>query len=254
MNAENPAQAEALKVTIIVTIRDRFSMSLEALDSIVANTDQPFKLIYIDGGSPRSVSREIAKACQARGFTHLRLERYLSPNEARNIGQKAATTPYVVFLENDVIVAKDWLAALIQCADETGAEVVAPLTCQKLPVHTEIHHAGGTIAADLQAFLRQDPKDRRIQESQSFQRMKVADVVLERGETQCCEFHCVLVRKDTFTRFGDLDEGFVTTKEHLDFCLTVWSQGGRVMLEPRSVVTVQLPGRARPVRFSDLAY
>lgn len=253
MTSETVATAEAVSTTIVVTTRDRFSMSMEALDSLVAHADQDFELLYIDAGSPRAVSREIGKACLANGFKHMRFERFLSPNEARNIGQKAATTPYVVFLENDVIVAKDWLKALIQCADETGADVVAPLTCQKLPVHSEIHHAGGTIVADVKTFLSQDHKDRRIQESQGFQRMKVVDVTLERSETQCCEFHCVLVRKDTFARLGDLDEG-LTTKEHLDFCLTVWSKGGRVVLEPRSVVTVLLPSRARPVRLSDLAY
>ena len=57
-----------------------------------------------------------------------------------------AETEYVVFVDNDVLYTEGWLDRLVACADETGAEVVAPLTCQGLPAHTEIHHAGGDYA------------------------------------------------------------------------------------------------------------
>lgn len=242
------------KVTVIVTPRERFGVAIESLESIVAHTRGSFELIYIDAGSPDDVSARISEICGRNGFRHMRDTRFLSPNQARNIGWKAATTPYVLFVDNDVVASEGWLDALVACADETGAEVVAPLTCQKLPLHSEIHQAGGRFTDDLATFFDLPPAERRIAEEHVLQGRKVADVVLTRGETQCCEFHCALVRRDTLTRLGGLDEKLLATKEHIDFCMTVWRSGGKVVFEPTSIVTYLFPDRSRPIERRDWAF
>ena len=66
-----------------------------------------------------------------------------------------------------------------------------------------------------------------------------------------CGFHCVLVRRDVFDRFGHLDEKLLSTKEHIDFSMTVRNAGGKVMFEPASVITYVFPCRARPLNFED---
>ena len=248
-NPGQPAQA-----TIVVTPRERFGVAEESLRSIIEHTPAPFDLIYLDGGGPARIAATIEALCQARGFRYLRHEHFLSPNQARNIGQRLAETEYVIFVDNDVVVSDGWLTALIACAAETNADVVAPLTCQRLPVHSEIHQAGGEIAADLWAFLKAAPEDRRLTDIHLRQGENVKDVELRRGETQCCEFHCALVRKAAFERFGELDENLLATKEHIDFCMTVWAKGGRVMFEPKSVVTYLFPSRARPLTREDWPY
>jgi hypothetical protein len=73
-------------------------------------------------------------------------------------------------------------------------------------------------------------------------------------DTQCCEFHCVLVRRDVFDRIGYLDEEMLATKEHVDFCMGVLAAGGRVLLEPRAVVTYLFPCRARPMTPEDTPF
>ena len=245
---------ESPLVTLIVTPRERFSVCVDSLNSIVSHTVYPHRLIYIDGGTPTHLSSEIAQVCETAGYEHVRMNRFLSPNEARNIGVRMATTDYVVFVDNDVIVSEGWLGALIDCAAETRADVVAPLTCQKLPLHTEIHQAGGLFADDHRKFFSLPPSERRITDIHVAQGQKVAETPLERGEAQCCEFHCALVRRDSFERFGMLDEKLLATKEHIDFCMTVWSQGGLVMFEPKSVVTYLFPSRDRPLQAFDRRY
>lgn len=240
--------------TIIVTPRERFGVAVESLQSVVDHTSTPYRLIYIDAGSPLGIAAELERLCAAHGFSYIRTADYLSPNAARNLGQRRATTRHVVFLDNDVIVSDGWLDALVRCAEETGAEVVAPLTCQKEPLHTEIHQAGGEFAVDHRAFLAAAPEDRRITDIHVLQGHKLGEVELRRSETQCCEFHCALVRRDVFERYGDLDEKLLATKEHIDFCMTVWAGGGRVMLEPSSIVTYLFPGRERPLTRADWAY
>lgn len=239
------------KVTIIITPRDRFGVALQSFRSVIEHTEGPYKLVYVDAGGPPDLGAELKKICADNGFRYIGLPEILNPNEARNIGIHVARTPYIVFLNNDVVVSPGWLPPLLACAEETGADVVAPLTCQKLPLHQEIHQAGGMFAADVKAFLAARPEDRRLKEVELLQGKKVRDVALQRGETQCCEFHCALVRRDVFERFGELDEK-LATKEHIDFCLTVWKGGGRVLFEPTSIVTFL--GHAGAIEPRDLRF
>jgi len=236
-----PTASTEPRVTLIVTPRERWGMALQSLESIYAARAIPFNLVYVDGGSPSAVSDQIAEQAKLRGFRHLKLSRYLLPNEARNLGLHECTTPYVVFIDNDVIVSDNWLDWLVRCADETGAEVVAPLTCQGYPFHKEIHQAGGAFAADPVAFFQTPPGERLLLDEMHLQGVKVDSVSREltRKETQVCEFHCVLVRRLIFDRIGPLDE-MLNTRDHLDFCLSVKSVGGKVMLEPKSIITYPL--------------
>lgn len=244
------------RATIIVTQRERFGMTEESLESLYAHTAAPFELIYVDGRSPRHIRDYLAKEAQRRGFTHIRKEQYLTPNQARNIGRAAAKTDYVVFVDNDVIYTDGWLDALVACADETGAGIVAPLTCHALPAHETIHHAGGdyTDPDRIDDFFAPPPSQgRAFVEIMHGHNDKRADWDgrLNRAQTGFCEFHCVLARRSLFDEIGPLDEGMLSTKEHIDFSMSARAAGHSVWFEPASVVTYVFPSRARPLEPSD---
>lgn len=238
-------------VTIVITPRERFGEAIRSLECVLRETPEPHELIYVSGRSPRPVLDAIDAMAGRHGFSHIRIDRLLSPNEARNIGAREANGDAIVFLDNDVFCAPGWLPPLLVCAAETGADVVAPLTCHGAPLHTVVHQAGGDFATDPAAFFATPSGDREITEVMHHQNLKVADVRLERSETQMCEFHAVLVRRSAFERYGPLDEEIMATKEHLDFCMTVISAGGKVMFEPRSVVTYLFPSRHSPITPAD---
>jgi GT2 family glycosyltransferase len=250
--AAAPAAAEP-QVTIIVVPRERFGVSEESLASIYANTAPPFALVYVNGRAPAELTRQLDEEAARRRFRHVKVDRFLSPNEARNIGLAHATTRYVVFIDNDVVCAPGWLDALVACAEETGADVVTPLTCHGSPAHSTVHQAGGEFAPDPRAFFAQPHGERKMVEVMHLQGAKVADVraQLSRSQTQCCEFHCVLVRRSIFDRIGPLDEGMLATKEHIDFCMSVIQAGGTVWLEPASLVTYFFPTRQRAIVMRD---
>ena len=130
-------------ITLIVVPRERFSYAQKSLDSLYDHTQIPFKLVYVDGKSPRGLRRSLEQQSIEKGFKLIRTEQYLYPNQARNIGLQYADTKYVAFVDNDVIVSPGWLRSLVQCAEETDAAIVGPLMCQHEPVHQEIHFAGG---------------------------------------------------------------------------------------------------------------
>ena len=247
---------ERPQVTIIVTPRERFGVARQSLDNIYESTPEPFDLIYVDARSPADLSSWIGEQAQKRGFTHVKLDHFVSPNEARNIGIKLSKTPYVVFYDNDVIATPGWLPPLIQCAEEEGAGVVAPLICEGNPLHKRIHQAGGYFTKDVTAFFDTPKGDRDLIDEMLLQGddLEAARSDLRRQPTQNCEFHCVLARRDLFEKIGLLDEDLLATKEHLDFCMSVAQAGEKVMFEPSSVVTYLFPNRHNPMTREDWPY
>ncbi|MGI8934889.1 MAG: glycosyltransferase family 2 protein, partial [Phormidesmis sp.] len=131
--AQKPSDSSSLEqpsVTIVIVPRERFSCTQQSLESVLAHTQFPYRLIYVDGNSPAPVRDYLRQQAIAHDFQIVRTEYYPYPNHARNLGLSKAKTEYVVFLDNDVIVSPNWLTALVECAKTTGATVVGPLMCQ----------------------------------------------------------------------------------------------------------------------------
>lgn len=239
------------EVTLVVVPRERFSYTRECLESIYNHTSYPFDLIYIDGNSPEKTQKYLGKAAQEKQFKLIRTEQYLSPNQARNIGLQQVKTKYVVFVDNDIHVAPGWLEKLVQCAEETKATVVSPLVCIGKELHSKIHLAGGEARIFLE--VQNDQKRRKVHEKHYFVNRPVVEVKdrLQRRECEFAEFHCMLVRRDIFERVGLLDEQLLSTREHIDFSITVNNAGGKIYCEPDSVATY-VPDSG--FEWSDLTY
>ena len=224
-------------MTIVVVPRERFNLTRECLESLHAHTSMPFRLVWVDGGSPPRVATYLREQARARGFDLVRTDYYLSPNRARNIGLDRVTTRYVVFMDNDVVVAPGWLEPLVRCADETGAAVVGPLNCEGPPLHEIIHFAGGECA------IRQERVHGRIERhvvdtiDRQGQRLAEVRQQLQRQRTSVAEFHCLMARTEIFGRIGPFDEEMLTVRENLDFCLSVAEAGGTIYIEPASIIT-----------------
>lgn len=171
MNEQN---IDSPNVTIVVVPRERFSCTQESLESILKFTTIPYELVYVDGGSPVHIRKYIEDQAKINHFEVIRKNFYLSPNQARNIGLREVKTKYLVFYDNDVVVTKGWLKAMVDCADQTNAEVVTPLTCQKLPIHEEIHCTGGV--ADIREKEVDGVKKRFFVDQIHNQGKKVKDI------------------------------------------------------------------------------
>ncbi|PYM60735.1 MAG: glycosyltransferase [Candidatus Rokuibacteriota bacterium] len=234
-------------VTIVVVPRERFSVTRRALEALYASTPRPFRLVYVDGGSPPRIRRYLAAEARSRGFELVRTERHLVPNEARNIGLRRVRTRYVVFIDNDAIPAPGWLERMVECAEETGAWVVGPLYLVGEPDRQEIHMAAGD------AGIEERPEGRRFFERHRFTGKRLDEVREHLARTPCgqVEFHCMLVRATAFERLGPLDEAMMNMAEHSDLCLLVRHAGGEVYFEPTATVTYITSGR---FRWSDYRY
>ncbi|MEM8809514.1 MAG: glycosyltransferase [Cyanobacteria bacterium P01_G01_bin.38] len=241
-----PSIVNQAKVTLVVGPRERFSYTQECLESIYQDTDYPFDLVFVDVCSPKPIQRYITEKAQEKSFKVIRTDRYISPNQARNVGLRhvlsETDSQYVVFIENDVIVKKGWLTKLVQCAEETNAAVVGPLTCIGQPFHQVIHNAGGR--SYIKTDVKRGQTRRLIKQSAYLTGTAIASVPEQIKRTQCdyVEFHCMLARTAIFEKTGLLDEGMMATREHIDFCFMVTEAGGTVYSEREAVVTTDTLG------------
>lgn len=238
-------------ITIIVSPRECFSYAKESLDSIYKHTNIPFELVYIDAGSPKSVQKYLVRAAAKYGFTLIRSDRFLTPNQSRNLGLTQITTDYVVFVDNDIHVANGWLTHLWQCAQDTDAAVVCPLTCVGKSLHDRIHLAGG----ETRIFM--DVKGQQIRRRLYEKRFLVnrsATAIKHQLYRRACEFaelNCIMVKRNVFEKIGYLDEKLLGSQDDMDFCLNVNRIGEQIFCETSAVVT-HVP--QVPSCWSDLTY
>lgn len=224
------------KVTLIVVPRERFSYTKKSLENIYQNTNLPFNLIYVDVNSPPEIKRYLEMQAQEKNFHLIRVNHFLTPNQARNLALTYVDSEYVVFIDNDVLVKLDWLEALVNCADETGAWIVGPL-CLEGDDFAKVHMAGGTYE------FKQRGSERWMLMRRPYFRTPLSKVRTEfkRQPTQAIEFHCVLVRMEVFKELGLLDEQVMGMGQEDDLCLTVLQFDKPIYFEPASVITYVPP-------------
>jgi GT2 family glycosyltransferase len=235
------------QVTIVVVPRERFSQTQRSLEDLYEHTTLPFHLIYVDAGAPPRIQRYLEEAARQKNFELIRVDRYLSPNQARNLAQRQVKTKYVVFLDNDTRLTPFWLEKLVNCAEETGAWVVGPLYLIGELSRQTIHMAGGV------AHTGEQDGERIFYDEHLLVDTSLADVrdALQRRACDYVEFHCALVKNEVFERLGPLDEQLLSVHEHIDLGLNVKRAGGLVYIEPGAVITFIPPP---PCDWRDLPY
>jgi GT2 family glycosyltransferase len=238
------------KVSIIVVPRERFSCTQTSLESLFANTSEPYDLTYIDAGSPKDVSDYLQTMSETYSFRLIRVDKYLPPNTARNTGLRhAPASDYTVFLDNDVIFKPGWLGSLLATAQHTGAAAVAPLTFED--EHFEIvHQWSGKFN-----FNNTENGLQVMTEYRPYAHKKIAQVENSISErpTQLTEFHCLLVRTDVFQQIGMLDERLLSMAEESDFCLSLLRHGYTIYSQPKSHVAY-LPPSPNSLTRTDLPF
>ena len=228
-------------VTIAFVFRERISQTIDCLEHLIANTDYPHRLICVDSGSPQQIAEDMKRLSVKHGFTLVRSDEQLTPNEARNIALEMVETPYVLFIDNDVLVGKNWLEPLIKCAEETGAWLVGPLYLESFRNKTRIHMVGGEVRN------RDEAGNPIFYERHHLQKKELEGLELSRTKTQLIEFHTVLMNMDAYRRLGPLDSNLLERSEHADLSLQVAGVGKEIYIEPASVITYVIPDRLNPI-------
>lgn len=222
---------ETPRVTIVMTARERHTLTLGAIDSIASNTATPYRFIYLDIQSPDWLRAQLENRPE---LNVVRFDTPLWPQQARASIAGSIETDYVVFIDNDVQVEPGWLDALVACADDTGAGIVGPLylwgdgtTPQKIHMAggklDERHEENGRVLDEFHQLINETPE-------------AVADE-LYRRPCDFVEYHCMLIRTALVQDGKLLDPDIYCVHEHIDTALAVKQLGYEVYLEPSARVT-----------------
>ena len=232
--------------TIVLVPREAFAGTVASVTNVCGHRENGARMLVVDAGSPPRVQHELERLAELHDFDLLRVGRYLTPNQARNLAMRHVTTALAVFIDNDVQVTPGWLVALERCAVETGAAVVAPTIVTAERGCSVVHHMGG------RARVTDQDGARILENFQRRQGRTPTEVAtLTRSTTEEAEFHCMLVDCGWFRKVGGLDEELLSLFEHTDFCMHVREAGGSVWFEPEAVVSY---GRPRFIDRRDRAF
>jgi GT2 family glycosyltransferase len=220
-------------VTLIVTQRERMSLTERSLESVLSDHTEPFSLIYVDGGAHERVHRYLERrVAEVRGLL-IRRPDWLWPNVARNLALPHVETEYVVFIDNDVVIEPGWLARLVASADQACAALVGPLYLwSDGTAEPRIHMAGGTLTTVETASGRALHERHDLINAAPSERAKLA-----RRTCDFLEYHCMLARTNFLRRVGGLSEDVVCVHEHIDVALEAKAVGLPVIFEPAAAVT-----------------
>jgi GT2 family glycosyltransferase len=228
-----------MSITVGFLPRERFSLAHESLQCLLDCTSFPFHLVIVDCNIPDKYKQQMTKVL--RGFKDvrfLRYENYLLPNQSRNRLIDHTSDEYLCFIENDILVEKDWLSHLLSVCEETTARVAAPHIMEgREPLgpahfdwrHYQIREIPGPDGNQIQILPRTSWEDYKGDQ-------------FKRRQELFIESHCMLFHRKVFDAFGYFDEEH-NSREEIDICLNLHRAGIPVWFEPKSHVHFLSPDK-----------
>lgn len=204
-----PADTRAVKVSIVMLTWNRLDVTRPAIDSLRANTTQPYELIVVDNGSTDRTPAYL-ETLERDGVCVIRNRENRGVAAGWNQGLRVAIGDCLMVLNNDVLVAGDWLQRMVRAAYAIpGAGMVG---CR-------VSSVGGPQlllpdyhdTADFPLFARRYAE---LADGTWFEIPRVVAVAM-------------LWRRDVYERLGDFDERFGPNLEDDDYCLSALAAGYR---------------------------
>ena len=231
--------------TVVVVCRDRWSLAPETLHTLVARTDPRHRIVVVDARAPRAVGAAFDRLASVDRVCVVRRERFLAGNEARNVGADGATTDWVAFVENDVVLSDGWLDALLAVGERTGAASVYPAFLEPADPEPVVHGLG----AELE--IGGPDGHRVVRERQHCLRRRWSEVAatVEPVPRIQAEPHVIAVRRAFLDELGGFDEALLGWFDHTDLALHHLRAGAESWLAPDATCLYRSPP---PVSWSDL--
>lgn len=184
------------KCDIIIPVWNQLEVTRECIDSILKNTNYPYRLIVIDNGSEAPTESYLSGLKENKGLDLLliRNDKNLGFVKAVNQGVVVSDAPYLCIMNNDTIAASGWLEEMVDVIEANpsiGLLNPSSNTSGQFPGERSIDE----YALTLKGFKGQ------IQ------------------ELYTCRGFCMLVTKEAIKRVGLLDEIYhVGYFDDTDYC------------------------------------
>jgi len=212
-------------ISLIILHHSKANYSLACLESLLQSTFRPLQVINVDNGSTDDTLKVLfdweraACDCGIRALTLPQREN-IGAVEGRNIALEHSKGDYLVFLDNDVLIAQSgWLEMLVSFMDaHPTCGIVAPrLVFPWEPFQVEC--CGCAVSSQGRiAYLDRGATRDAIQQPRSVQAAISA---------------AWMMRREVYAKLGGLDPVYSPVQyEDLDYCYRARAAGYEVWVQP----------------------
>lgn len=210
-----------VKVSIIIPVFNNLNYTKDCLDSIFRiGSKYNFEVIIINNASSDGTKEYL------QNFKHDILVKNNIENrgfsKACNQGAELAKGEYLLFLNNDTAVTKNWLDILVEELEDNKSIAIAG--SKLLYPDDTIQHAGVVF------------NDNRLPYHIYLKEKKERVYVNKKRFFQAITGACFLIRNDIFCKVEGFDESYKNGLEDIDLCLKVGELGLLIVYCPESVV------------------
>jgi GT2 family glycosyltransferase len=202
--------------SIVILTLNQLDYTRKCLDSLFAYTDVPFELIVVDNGSKDGTWAYLESVRKKRKNVRLiRNPENMGFAFGCNQGIIISEGEYMVLLNNDTVVTRNWLKRLKQTLNAvTGAGLIGP-------VSNYVSGAQRVEAGDLKT----------LDQIQGFAGSLLIQRAGQVSEVNRLVGFCLMVKREVFDRVGLLDSGFaVGNFEDDDLCVRARLAGFRCVI------------------------
>jgi len=209
-----------------------FQKCLESLSEIdYRNTE----LIVVDNGSTDG-SEKLAKKAKI-----IKNKKNLGFAPANNQGFKISKGEYVLLLNNDTVVNKDFLSKLIERMEQDETIGVLQPKIFMMRKKGRLDNAGSFFTRI--GFLEHWGFDKK--DGKEFQ---------EEREIFSAKGACMLIRREVIEKVGLFDADFGSYFEESDFCWRVWMNGWRILFYPKAKIHHKIGYTIRRLNVREMNY
>jgi N-acetylglucosaminyl-diphospho-decaprenol L-rhamnosyltransferase len=165
-----------MDVSIIIPVFNQLHFTKICLESLQATLPGDCEIIVIDNGSSDGTAEYLSGCSNMNVITN---KENAGCAAAWNQGVKASKAPWLVILNNDLVLSENWLEGILEFATEGALDIVSPAFRE------------GEYNYDISEYSREF-----LKRMHSVARMGVAQGI------------CFMVRRRVFDRIGLFDENF----------------------------------------------
>src|SRR5262245_44487679 len=201
-------------------------------ESILKNTEVPYRLVFLDFGYSRSTLARLRSLCAAVPMEIVTLGRVI-PMAAFQQHLPKVTTRYVAWVDNDTCVTPGWMSALLDRANQ-GARVICPVTLERegldtdprrIPLRNHLSHAElRLVTLDGVPYLL---------DHKPFRRAAPEELPQEPHTVDFFELHTFFAETEALRQ---IDWPSMVVREHLDVGIQLHRLGIDIWCEPKSQV------------------
>ena len=214
------------KVAVIILNYCNYQDTLSCIKSLLKIDYSNYKVFVVDNNSPNESLKylntiiennvEIIESGMNGGFAY-----------GNNIGIKMAledNSDYVLLLNNDTLVDKNFLEPLLCAAEkEKNVGIVSP-RIMFYPDADKIWYAGGKVDWNNLRAIHYGLKE------------KLSDGYLKEAMVNFASGCCMLIPREVIDTVGFLPEEYFMYYEDMDYCVKVMDKGYKIKYVPESVI------------------